>query len=72
MISLQSIAMAIAATGLAASDEGKLFRATLRHSLILAAAVGLTVLAFAYVFPHLVPVVPASPPRLQFPVRNPA
>lgn len=59
MISLQSIAMAIAATGLAASDEGKLFRATLRHSLILAAAVGLTVLAFAYVFPQLVPVAPA-------------
>jgi lactate permease len=58
MISLQSIAMAIAATGLAASDEGKLFRATLRHSLILAAAVGLTVLAFAYVFPQLVPVAP--------------
>jgi lactate permease len=55
MISLQSIAMAVAATALAVSDEGRLFRATLRHSLILAAAVGVAVLAFAYVFPDLVP-----------------
>ncbi len=56
MISLQSIAVAVAATGMATSDEGKLFRATLRHSIILAVFMGLVALAFAYVFPHLVPV----------------
>jgi lactate permease len=55
MISLQSIAVAVAATGMAVSDEGKLFRTTLRHSIILAVFMGLVVLAFAYVFPHLVP-----------------
>jgi lactate permease len=55
MISLQSIAVAVAATGMAVSDEGKLFRTTLRHSIILAVFMGLLVLMFAYVFPHLVP-----------------
>jgi lactate permease len=55
MISLQSIAVAVAATGMAASDEGKLFRATLRHSIILAVFMGVVALAFAYVFPHLAP-----------------
>jgi lactate permease len=55
MISLQSIAVAVAATGMATSDEGKLFRATLRHSIILAVCMGLLTLAFAYVFPHLTP-----------------
>ena len=60
MISLQSIAVAVAATGMAASDEGKLFRATLRHSIVLAVFMGLVALAFAYVFPHLVPVLPAK------------
>jgi lactate permease len=59
MISLQSIAVAVAATGMATSDEGKLFRTTLRHSIILAVFMGLLVLMFAYVFPHLVP--PAAP-----------
>jgi lactate permease len=53
MISLQSIAVAVAATGMATSDEGKLFRATLRHSIVLAVGMGLLTLAFAYVFPHL-------------------
>jgi lactate permease len=55
MISLQSIAVAVAATGMASADEGKLFRATLRHSIVLAVAMGLVTLAFAYVFPHLAP-----------------
>jgi lactate permease len=55
MISLQSIAVAVAATGMKSSDEGRLFRATLRHSIILAACMGLLTLAFAYVFPHLAP-----------------
>ncbi|MEX2301710.1 MAG: lactate permease LctP family transporter [Bryobacterales bacterium] len=58
MISLQSIAVAVAATGMATSDEGKLFRATLRHSIVLAVFMGLVALAFAYVFPDLVPALP--------------
>lgn len=55
MISLQSIAVAVAATGMAVSDEGKLFRFTLRHSLVLVTVVGLVVLVYAYWFPALVP-----------------
>jgi lactate permease len=57
MISLQSIAVAVAATGMPSSDEGKLFRFTLRHSVILATVIGLIALAYAYVAPELVPVV---------------
>lgn len=41
MISLQSIAVAAAATGMATSEEGKLFRFTLGHSLLLATVIGL-------------------------------
>jgi L-lactate transport len=55
MISLQSIAVAVAATGMAASDEGKLFRVMLRHSIVLVTVVGLLALVYAYGFPHLVP-----------------
>jgi len=51
MISLQSIAVAVAATGLAAADEGRLFRAMLRHSLILVSVIGLLAAMFAYVLP---------------------
>jgi lactate permease len=51
MISLQSIAVAAAATGMASSEEGKLFRFTLRHSIILASVVGLIVVFYAYVMP---------------------
>jgi lactate permease len=43
MISLQSISVAAAATGMAAADEARLFRFTLKHSLILATAIGLVV-----------------------------
>ncbi len=57
MISLQSIAVAVAATGMPAGDEGKLFRFTLRHSAILATVIGLIAMAYAYLAPHLVPVV---------------
>jgi len=52
MISLQSIAVAAAATGMPSSDEAKLFRFTLRHSVILAAAIGLITVFYAYVW-HL-------------------
>jgi L-lactate permease len=48
MISLQSISVAAAATGMAASDEAKLFRFTLKHSVLLAAVIGLIVTAYAY------------------------
>lgn len=50
MISLQSIAVAAAATGMAAEDESKLFRFTLRHSVILASVIGLVVVIYAYAF----------------------
>jgi L-lactate transport len=49
MISLQSIAVAAAATGMAARDESRLFRFTLRHSMILTAAIGVVVMFYAYV-----------------------
>ncbi len=49
MISLQSIAVAAAASGLAREDESKLFRFTLRHSVLLASIIGLIVLFYAYV-----------------------
>ena len=55
MISLQSIAVAVAATGLASSDEGRLFRITLKHSIILALFMAVVTMIFAYVVPQLVP-----------------
>jgi L-lactate transport len=51
MISLQSISVAAAATGMPPSEEAKLFRFTLKHSIFLAGIVGLIVLAYAYVVP---------------------
>ncbi|HYP12689.1 MAG TPA: lactate permease LctP family transporter [Bryobacteraceae bacterium] len=51
MISLQSIAVAAAATGMAAEDEAKLFRFTFFHSVLLAVVLGLIVVLYAYVFP---------------------
>jgi L-lactate transport len=52
MISLQTIAVAAAATGMSVSDQSKLFRFTLRHSIFLATLVGVEVMLYAYVF-HL-------------------
>jgi L-lactate transport len=49
MISLQSIAVAAAATGMAASEESRLFRFTLRHSILLASVIGLIVVIYTYV-----------------------
>lgn len=54
MISLQSIAVAAAATGMPPSDESRLFRFTLKHSIFLASVLGLIVVVYAYVFPGLV------------------
>jgi lactate permease len=48
MISLQTIAVAAAATGMSVADQAKLFRFTLRHSVTLAMAIGLEVLVYAY------------------------
>ncbi|MSO56056.1 MAG: L-lactate permease [Acidobacteria bacterium] len=60
MISLQSIAVACAATGLTAEDEGKLFRFTIKHSIFLACVVGLVAMLYAYVLPGMVPAVPVK------------
>ena len=49
MISLQSIAVAAAATGMPGSDEPKLFRFTLKHSILLACIIGVIVVFYAYV-----------------------
>jgi len=48
MISLQSIAVAAAATGMSVPEQARLFRFTLRHSVFLASVVGLEVLMYAY------------------------
>lgn len=55
MISLQSIAVAAAATGLRHADEARLFRFTLKHSLLLVAIVGVIAMMYAYVWPGWVP-----------------
>jgi lactate permease len=48
MISLQSISVAAAATGMPPSDEARLFGFTLKHSVFLACIIGLVVCAYAY------------------------
>ena len=53
MISLQSIAVAAAATRMPHEDEAKLFRFTLRHSIFLACVIGVVVVFYAYVAPGL-------------------
>jgi lactate permease len=58
MISIQSIAVAVAATGMTAADESRLFRFTIKHSVLLMAVMGVISMMFAYVFPGAVPVVP--------------
>ena len=58
MISLQSIAVVLAATGMPQSDESKLFRWTLRHSLFLTALTGLMVMIYAHLLPQAIPVCP--------------
>ena len=55
MISLQSIAVAATGAGLPASDEGRLFRFALRHSLLLTVVVALITMFLAYVEPQWVP-----------------
>jgi lactate permease len=49
MVSLQSISVAAAATGMPPEDEARLFRFTLKHSLFLAAIIGAIALFYSYV-----------------------
>lgn len=48
MISLQTIAVAAAATGMSTSGQSKLFRFTLKHSLLLGALVGAIALLYSH------------------------
>ena len=55
MISVQSIAVAVAATGMSPADESRLFRFTFKHSVLLMSVMGIIALLFAYVLPGFVP-----------------
>jgi lactate permease len=57
MISLSSIAVAVAATGMSSEDESRLFRFTIKHSLLLMVVVGVLAMLYAYVFPGAVPTI---------------
>jgi len=50
MIRLQTIAVAAAATGMAQAEQSRLFRFTLKHSVLLTVIVGVVVLLYTYVF----------------------
>jgi lactate permease len=58
MISVQSIAVAVAATGMTRADESRLFRFTIKHSVLLMVAMGIISMLYAYVFPGAVPPAP--------------
>ncbi len=58
MISVQSIAVAVAATGMTRADESRLFRFTIKHSILLMVVMGIVSLLFAYAFPGAVPIAP--------------
>jgi lactate permease len=55
MISLTSIAVAAAATSMKREEEALLFRFTLKHSVLMASAIGLVVVFYAYVAPFWAP-----------------
>jgi lactate permease len=55
MISVQSIAVAVAATGMSRADESRLFRFTIKHSVLLMVVMAIISMLYAYVFPGLVP-----------------
>lgn len=50
MISLQSLAVAVAATGMARSQEAELLRFTFKHSIFLASVLGALSMLYAYTF----------------------
>ncbi len=54
MVDAQSICVATAATN-QVGNEGIIFRYVFWHSVALAAVVGVIVMLYAYVFPHLIP-----------------
>ena len=54
MIDAQSICIATAATN-QVGNEGSIFRFVFWHSVALAAIIGVIVMLYAYVFPHLIP-----------------
>ena len=56
MISIQSIAVAVAATGMTTADESRLFRFTIKHSVFLMVCMAIISMIFAYVLPGYVPV----------------
>jgi lactate permease len=56
MISPLSIAVAVAATGMTAAVESRIFRFTIKHSVLLMVVMGVISMLFAYVFPGHVPV----------------
>ena len=58
MISPHSIAVAVAATGMTRDDESRLFRFTIKHSVLLMAVMGIISMLYAYVFPEYVPALP--------------
>jgi lactate permease len=58
MVSPQSIAVAVAATGMTTADEGRLFRFTIKHSVLLMMLMGILSMLFAYVFSGYVPAAP--------------
>jgi lactate permease len=58
MISIQSIAVAVAATGMTSADESRLFRFTIKHSVALMMVMGIISMLFAYVLTGSVPVAP--------------
>jgi lactate permease len=55
MISVQSIAVAAAATGMKPSEESQLFRFTFWHSVLLVCMIGIVTTIYAYVIPWIVP-----------------
>jgi L-lactate permease len=55
MISLASIAFASAATSMKPEDEGRLFRFTLKHSVLRTFAIGLVVRFYVKIAPQLAP-----------------
>jgi L-lactate permease len=50
MISLQSLAVAVAATGMSRSQEGELMRFTFKHSIFLASVLGALTMLYAYLW----------------------
>ena len=61
MIDAQSIVVASTATH-QQGNEAAIFKAVFVHSIVLACLVGLIVLAYAYLFPHLIPSTASTPP----------